>query len=113
MRAGALQLPSALPAAPQSTPLCRLTVGDAGCVVAGGIVTGLVPWEDAPTGRRGGVVGVGAAGHWASGCCLASTLLFILQEGDPWTVESSRLGEGEGESRVQAWIQLSSLPQLA
>lgn len=59
------------------------------------------------------MVGVGAAGHPASGCCLASTLLFILQEGDPWTVESSRLGEGGGEGRIQARIQLSSLPQLA
>lgn len=76
-------------------------------------MTGLVPREDAPTGRRGGVVGVGAAGHRASGCCLANALLFILQEGDPWTVESSRLGEGGGEGRAQAWIQLSSLPQLA
>lgn len=35
--AGALPLPSALPAAPRSTPLCRLTVGDAGCVAAGAL----------------------------------------------------------------------------
>ena len=112
MHAGALRLPLALPATPQSSPLHRLTVGDAGCAVAAGIVAGWVPWEDAPMGGRGGVGGVGAAWHGAGGCCLASTLLLILQEGDLWTVESSRLGEGEGKGRVQARIWLSSLPRL-
>lgn len=92
------------PAAPPARSPHGLTEGDAG----GGrhIPTGSLPREDAPTGGRGGLRGEGAARRWARGCRLASTLLLILQGGDLWTTESSRLGEGGGEGRVQAGMRL-------